>query len=192
MTETATLPSPALLPRLIGGRIWLRVGVVLVASWILAAGSWAEVPMAPAPMTLQTLALFALAGLSGLRLAFEIALVWLLQAAIGLPVLAGGAHGLGALTGPTAGYLAGMLVAAPLAGRIAERTQGLFTLTAAFLLGHAVVLGAGWARLAMLTDPGRAFADGVAPFILGGIAKSLAAAAIVTLVLLATPKAVRV
>lgn len=180
MTDVPT-PSAALLPRLIGGRVWLRVVVVLAGSWILAASSWAEVPMVPVPMTLQTLALFTLAGLAGLRLSFEIVLVWLLQAAVGLPVLSGGAGGLRALTGPTAGYLAGMLAAAPLAGRIAERTQGVFTLVAAFLLGHAVVLALGWARLAGLGDPARAFADGVAPFILGAIAKSLAAALLVKL-----------
>jgi biotin transport system substrate-specific component len=192
MTETAPRLPQAPLPRLIGGRVWLRVVVVLAGSWILAASSWAEVPMVPVPMTLQTLALFTLAGLAGLRLSFEIVLVWLLQAALGLPVLAGGASGVEALTGPTAGYLAGMLVAAPLAGRIAERTRGLFTLIAAFLAGHAVVLAAGWLRLTALTGAEKAFADGVAPFILGAIAKSLAAAALVKLADLALPKARRV
>jgi biotin transport system substrate-specific component len=190
MTDAVATAAP--LPRLIGGRMWLRVAVVLLGSWVLAAASWAEVPMVPVPVTLQTLALFTLAGLAGMRLSFEITLVWLLQAAIGLPVLAGSGAGPDALTGPTAGYLAGMLIAAPLAGRVAERSRGLFTLVAAFLVGHAVVLAAGWARLTALTDVQKAFADGVAPFILGAIAKSLAAAALVKLADLSLPKAARV
>ena len=90
------------LARLLADRpLILRVGVVLLGSWLLAASSWAEIPMVPVPMTLQTYALFTIAGLAGGRLALEIVIVWLAQAAIGLPVLAGGAGGIEALTGPT-------------------------------------------------------------------------------------------
>jgi biotin transport system substrate-specific component len=181
-SETFDKPA-APLARLLASRPRiLRVGVVLLGSWLLAASSWAEVPMVPVPMTLQTYALFAIAGLAGGRLALEIVIVWLAQAAIGLPVLAGGASGIEALTGPTMGYLAGMLGAAPLVGKFAETPRSWWALTLACLGGHALVLGLGFAGLA-LSGLGlkSAFLGGVMPFLLGAAVKSLAAALTVTL-----------
>ena len=100
LTTAATAKAP--LDALLAGRslAW-RVGAVLAGSWLLAASSWAEVPMYPVPMTLQTYALLVIAGLSGPRLALEIVFVWLAQAAMGLPLLAGGASGIEALIGAT-------------------------------------------------------------------------------------------
>ncbi len=167
---------------LTGRPIWLRVGVVLAGSWLLAAASWAEIPMAPVPMTLQTYALFVIAGLGGRRLALEIVVVWLLQAAICLPVLAGGAGGLEALTGPTIGFLAGMLGAAPLVGHLAERQPGWPALILICLGGHVLVLAMGWAGLLLSgLAPSAAFAGGVQPFLPGAAVKSVAAALTVTL-----------
>ncbi len=181
-SETPTLRIAPLSRWLTGRPIWLRVGVVLAGSWLLAASSWAEVPMAPVPMTLQTYALFVIAGLAGRRLALEIVVVWLLQAAIGLPVLAGGAGGLEALTGPTIGFLAGMLGAAPLVGQLAERQPDWPVLMLICLGGHALVLAMGWAGLVLSgLDASAAFAGGVQPFLLGAAVKSLAAALTVTL-----------
>jgi biotin transport system substrate-specific component len=180
-SETFDKPA-APLARLLSNRPRiLRVGVVLLGSWLLAASSWAQVPMVPVPMTLQTYALFVIAGLAGARLALEIVIVWLAQAAIGLPVLAGGASGIEALTGPTAGYLAGMLLAAPMAGRIAQRDRRWFALLGAFISGHMVVLVLGWAWLATKIGADQAFIEGSAPFFLGALVKSLAAAATVWL-----------
>ncbi|HEY9216606.1 MAG TPA: biotin transporter BioY, partial [Phenylobacterium sp.] len=93
-----------------------RIGAVLLGSWLLAASSWVEAPMYPVPMTMQTYALLVIAGLAGMRLAGEIVMVWLMQAAIGLPVLAGGAGGVAHLLGPTGGYLIGFVMAATLVG----------------------------------------------------------------------------
>jgi biotin transport system substrate-specific component len=181
-SETFDKPA-APLARLLANRPRiLRVGVVLLGSWLLAAASWAQIPMVPVPMTLQTYALFTIAGLAGGRLALEIVIVWLAQAAIGLPVLAGGAGGLESLTGPTAGFLAGMLVAAPLVGRFAETRRGWPALLLACLAGHALVLALGWAGLVLGgLGPIAAFAGGVLPFLIGAAVKSLAAALTVTL-----------
>jgi biotin transport system substrate-specific component len=183
MTSETLDKRTALLPRLLADRPRiLRVGVVLLGSWLMAAASWAEIPMVPVPMTLQTYALFVIAALAGRYLATAIVVVWLFQAAIGFPVLAGGASGLDALTGPTIGFLAGMLAAAPIVGGFAETRRGWVALTAIFLLGHALVLGLGWAGLALSgLDPANAFMGGVLPFLPGAAVKSLAAALTVTL-----------
>jgi biotin transport system substrate-specific component len=183
MTSETLDKRTALLPRLLADRprFW-RVGVVLLGSWLLAASSWAEIPMVPVPMTLQTYALFVIAALAGRYLAAAIVVVWLFQAAIGLPVLAGGAGGIDALTGPTIGFLAGMLAAAPIVGGFAETRRGWIALTAIFLVGHALVLGLGWAGLVLSgLSPASALTGGVAPFLLGAAVKSLAAALTVTL-----------
>jgi biotin transport system substrate-specific component len=183
MTSETLDKRTALLPRLLTNRsrVW-RVGVVLLGSWLLAAASWAEIPMVPVPMTLQTYALFVIAALAGRYLATAIVVVWLFQAAIGFPVLAGGAGGLDALTGPTIGFLAGMLAAAPIVGGFAETRRGWLALTVMFLIGHALVLGMGWAGLALSgIDPATAFTGGVLPFLPGAAVKSLAAALTVTL-----------
>ncbi|MES2341899.1 MAG: biotin transporter BioY [Pseudomonadota bacterium] len=182
MTPTATLKAP--LDALLAGRplAW-RVGAVLAGSWLLAAASWAEVPMYPVPMTLQTYALLVIAGLSGPRLALEIVFVWLAQAAMGLPLLAGGASGIEAFLGPTAGYLAGFLVAAGLVGWLAARPggRGWRRLAASFLAAHALILLLGFAWLAAGLGPKAALAGGVAPFLAGAFLKTILAVATVKL-----------
>jgi biotin transport system substrate-specific component len=133
-------------------------------------------------MTLQTYALFVIAALAGRYLATAIVVVWLFQAAIGFPVLAGGAGGLDAVTGPTIGFLAGMLAAAPIVGGFAETRRSWIALSLIFLVGHALVLGLGWAGLALSgLDPKAALTGGVLPFLPGALVKSLAAALTVTL-----------
>jgi biotin transport system substrate-specific component len=185
MPLTVTAPIKAPLDALLAGRAlaW-RVGAVLVGSWLLAASSWAELAMYPVPMTLQTYALLVIAGLSGLRLSLEIVFVWLAQAAMGLPVLAGGASGIEALIGPTGGYLLGFLAAAGLVGWLAARRGGRdwLPLAASFLTAHAVILLLGFAWLASGLGAQAAFAGGVAPFLPGAILKTLLAVATVKLV----------
>lgn len=182
LTTSVTFKAP--LDALLAGRAlaW-RVGAVLVGSWLLAASSWAEAPMYPVPMTLQTYALLVIAGLSGLRLALEIVFIWLAQAAMGLPVLAGGASGVEALVGPTGGYLLGFLVAAGLVGWFSALTgRDWLPLTASFLAAHAVILLLGFAWLASGLGAKAAFAGGVAPFLPGALLKTLLAAATVKFV----------
>jgi biotin transport system substrate-specific component len=174
MTAAASSPPSGLRARA------LRVGLVLGGAGLLALGSWASVPMVPVPMTLQTLALFVIAGLAGPRLTFEVVAVWLLAAAIGLPLLAGFQGGWQAFAGPTAGFLLAFVLVGPVAAWLAPRTKGgdLFAL---FLAGHTVILALGWAWLATRVGPAKAFAVGVQPFFYGAIAKSAAATLIVML-----------
>lgn len=177
--EDRAVTQPPLARFLAGrGQAW-RVPVVLAGAGLMALASQAAFPVGPVPITLQSLMLFVLAGLSGMRLVFQIVLVWLLFAVVGLPVLAGGEGGPEAMMGGSAGFLLGMLLAAPLAARTAEHTFEPVRLTGAFVLGHALILALGWAWLATLMGVGRAFADGVMPFLPGAVIKSLIAALLV-------------
>lgn len=151
----------------------------VVALW---GASFVSIPIGPVPITLQTYVVCVLAGLFVGRLGLLIVLAWLTAAAFGMPVLAGGAGGWKALTGHTAGFLAGMAAAAYVCGRGAEKTKGWIALTALFLAGHVIVLAVGWAGLAAFMSPKSALMDGVVPFLPGAAAKSLAAALTVRLV----------
>lgn len=151
-----------------------RLAVVVAGSWLVAASSWISAPMYPVPMTMQTFAVLLVAGLAGARLATAIILTWLAQAAAGLPLLADGTGGLAPFEGPTAGYLAGFVVAAWICGWLTDKPQlrGWLVMGGVFLLGHALILALGWGRLALIIGPADAWAGGVEPFVLGAVLKS--------------------
>ncbi len=83
-----------------------------------AAGAYVVIPVAPVPITLQTLFLYVAAGLLGGRVAALSQVVYVLLGVIGLPVFAGGKAGLGILFGPTGGYLLGFILGAYAAGKL--------------------------------------------------------------------------
>ena len=158
-----------------------KVAAVVIGSLLLTASSYIEVPMVPVPITMQTLAVALVGALYGWRLGAITVIAWLVQGAMGLPVLAGGAAGVHHFVGPTAGYLFAFPVAAALAGWLAERGwNGHRTVLAFFgqLASNLVclVLGAAW--LALLIGVEQAFWSGVAPFLLGAAVKSVMGAAI--------------
>ena len=148
---------------------------------LICAGALIAIPVGPVPIVLQN----AFAILSGLILgpiagAGSVAL-FLLAGALGFPVFSGGRGGLAVLAGPTGGYLAGYLIAAFVAGLIANRVLSaprkkalpviICATLAAFLciyipgilvLGHALGL-----------STGDAIAKGFIPFIAGDLIKIL-------------------
>ncbi|TNC74190.1 biotin transporter BioY [Rubellimicrobium roseum] len=168
---------------------WLvPVAVVLGGSWLLALSARISVPMAPVPMTLQTLALLVLAGGLGLRLGTATVLAYLGQGALGLPVFAAGG-GLAYMMGPTGGFLLGFLLAAMLIGWAVDRgaTRHGLLLLAALTLGHALVFVPGVLWLATFTGLPEAWAKGAAPFLLGSAVKT----ALALMLLLAGQKLTR-
>lgn len=167
---------------------WLRGGswgrrsfLVLAGTLFLATSSWIEVPMVPVPMTMQTFGMVVIGALYGWRLGGATVVAYLLQGAMGLPVLAGGAAGVHHFFGPTAGYLFGFAVAAVIVGWLAERgvTRSPLLSFAVMMLGHAAILAPGVAWLTAATGMGwtQAMAVGLTPFLLGMVLKSALAAA---------------
>lgn len=159
------------------------IASVLGGSLLIAAGSWLSTPMYPVPMTMQTLAVLVVAGIAGARLAAASVITWLALAALGLPLLADGTGGLEPFSGPTVGYLAGMVVATFVCGWLTEKPtmRGWITMTLVFLAGHALILAMGWLRLAFLVGPQAAWDSGVVPFFAGMVLKSVLAVAVVKL-----------
>ena len=88
--------------------------LVLIAMFaaVMAICSWISFPIGSIPITLQTFGVFcALSLLGGRNGTFSIA-VYILLGAVGLPVFTGFKGGIGALTGPTGGYILGFLLMA--------------------------------------------------------------------------------
>lgn len=152
-----------------------QIGAVTVGALFLALSSHISVPMKPVPVTMQTFAIALVGALYGWRLGVITILAWLGQAALGAPVLAGGAGGAHHFAGATAGYLFAFPFAGAQAGWLAERGWNGNRLVLAFasmMLSNVVCLLLGAAWLATLIGLEHAFLLGVAPFIIGALLKS--------------------
>ncbi|MEM6903904.1 MAG: biotin transporter BioY, partial [Pseudomonadota bacterium] len=71
------------------GQAIRAVLLTIVGAQILWISAKVQVPMWPVPMTMQTYAILALAGLAGWRVGFSIVALYLAQGAMGMPVFAG-------------------------------------------------------------------------------------------------------
>ena len=175
-----TPSSATLLGRVLPGtRPLPAVLAVLVGAALIALATRVQVPMWPVPMTLQTLAVMAVAMAFGARLGAGAVAAYLAQGAAGLPVFASGG-GIAQFAGPTAGYLWGFLAAALVVGALADRglTRHPVAAFALALAGSAIVALCGWAWLATQIGPDAAFTAGVLPFLAGDAVKAALAAAL--------------
>lgn len=148
---------------------------VLIGTLFLAVSSYVEVPMIPVPMTMQTFAVALVGAVYGWRLGGITIAAWLLEGAIGLPVLAGGAAGAHHFIGPTAGYLFAFPLAGIAAGWLAERGWNGERVVLAFanmLISNIICLVIGAAWLSVLIGAQEAVVAGVVPFLTGAILKS--------------------
>ena len=98
-------------------------------------------------------------------------------------MFADGTSGWGHLVGPTSGYLVAFVAAAGIVGWFAQHghLRRFAPALAVMLEGHALILGSGWIRLGAAIGYGAAYGQGVAPFILGGVTKSVVAAVVAVL-----------
>lgn len=163
----------------------VKIVAVVLGTMVLTLSSYVTVPMYPVPVTMQTYAILTIAALYGWRMGTLTVLAWLGEAAVGMPVLAGGAGGLPVFAGPTAGYIFSWPLITALVGWLVERGWNGSRPVLAFVgmvVASALCLALGAAWLASFIGFEKAFAVGVLPFILGDSLKS--ALAVVTLMLL--------
>lgn len=157
--------------------LWVKALGVLLFAALTALAAQVSLPMIPVPMTLQSLAVVLAGAVLGPRLGVLSMLAYLAAAAIGLPVLADGRSGMAALTGPTAGYLVGFVLAAWASGEARERgwlrrpIPGIAGLSAA----HLLILAPGAAWLAQSLGWTVALSAGLTPFLPGAVVKSAVA-----------------
>ncbi len=161
------------------------IALVIGGTLILAISAKISVPFWPVPMTLQTLAIMAIAAAYGSRLAVATVIAYLAEGLAGLPVFAGPTAGPAYLLGPTAGFLAGFVLLAWIVGAAADRGWDRSTarLFGSMVVADVVVFALGFAWLAWFFSGGigveKAFVGGVVPFVLADLLKiALAALAV--------------
>lgn len=179
MTATTIL----LADRLFNKSRAMDVTLISGGALLTALAAQVQIPMFPVPMTLQTLAVLLVGATLGLKRGSISMSLYLFLGAVGLPVFAGAKTLTGVL--PTAGYLVGFVVAAALVGWLASKgsTANPIRVAFSFALGSTVIYALGVTGL-MITlglSFSQALAAGVAPFLIGDLAKALAAAALLPL-----------
>ena len=111
-------------------------------------------------------------------MATESIALYLLLGAVGVPVFSSGG-GIGALFGPTGGFLIAMLFEALAGSLIAdhENTSGIWRDLAALLVGEIVVyaIGVPFLKVRLSLTWTKAFAAGMTPFLVGDSIKIIAA-----------------
>jgi biotin transport system substrate-specific component len=143
--------------------------VVALFAALTALGAWVRIPIQPVPFTFQVFFALLSGVLLGPFLGALSQLIYLSLGLVGLPVFAGGNHGISALWGPTGGYLFGFVIAAFLIGFLVKRF-GLNSLTSIFVCtlgGLAAIYLAGILQLMVVLDVSlyKALVVGFFPFV---------------------------
>lgn len=154
--------------------------LIVVGSLLIAALAQIQIPLpfTPVPITGQTFGVLLVGAALGSGRGVSALLLYLAEGALGLPFFAGGASGLGILTGATAGYLVGFVIAAYVVGLLAERglERSVGTSIIPFFVGTIIIYVCGVAWLAIvLGGLGKAIAAGLIPFMVGDAIKLVAA-----------------
>ncbi len=158
---------------------WLRdLSLIIIGSLCVAVLAQVEIPLQPVPMTGQTFAVLLVGAALGSKRGSASLVLYLAEGTLGLPFFAGGAHGVGVLTGATAGYLIGFIGAAYVIGRLAEQglERSVRTSFIPFLAGTAIIYLCGVTWLAVVLGSfSQAVAFGLVPFLIGDAIKLIAA-----------------
>lgn len=182
LSNGAVLRPPAtlaglLVPARARGRALADAALIVggTASVAVCAQIAVPLPFTPVPLTAQTLAVLLTGAALGASRAGLSLLLYVAVGALGLPVFAGGDAGWAALSGPTAGYLMGFVLAAVVAGRLAERRwdRRFAPALCAMAVGSVLIyaLGCGWLALSLGVSPARALSLGLYPFLVGDLIK---------------------
>lgn len=147
----------------------ISFGIILI---FLAAQ--VQIPLKPVPVTLQTTAVLIIALCYSKKEALAVFMGYLTLGAFDVPVFAG-LSGASKFYGPTAGYLAGMMLCIYLVTTLREKfgdDNSFFRLFVYGLLGMASVYVVGVPYLFLFVGD-KALELGLFPFIIPGLVKSL-------------------
>jgi biotin transport system substrate-specific component len=143
---------------------------------LIIVGTFIKVPLPPVPLTLQTLFVLLAALLGGLNIGFVSFFVYLLLGTMGLPIFSTGG-GIGALIGPTGGYLFGMLGATVVAGIFSNIAKNKDKRIPYFIIGGFLatltiyIVGVPWLKFATSMEWIKSIELGLLPFIVGDTIK---------------------
>lgn len=164
-----------------GSPVIQRAGAVAFGVTLLVVSAKVNIATIPVPVTLQTLAVMALAMAYGARMGLVTIMAYLALGAAGAPVFAGTPEkgiGLAYMLGSTGGYLLGFVTATAVVGTLAQRgwDRTVMWAAAAMALGLVALFVPGVLWLAYGTPFGliagfggigidKALAFGVLPFL---------------------------
>lgn len=154
----------------------LQVGLGVIFIALLAQ---VRLELGPVPITGQTLGVLLIGAAYGLSLGTLTLVSYLIVGGLGLGVFAGGAAGWSVLSGMTAGYLLGFVLAAAVVGYLAQRgwDRHLGLAALAMLIGNIIIYIPGLLWLnTFAPDVATALQWGLIPFIPGDIIKLVLAA----------------
>ena len=171
---------PVLADRVLPRSLAVDAGLVLAGAALTAGLAQVAIPLWPVPITGQTLAVLLVgASLGATRGAISM-VVYALAGLVGLPVYSDHTAGAAVLLGPTGGYILGFVLAAAFTGLLAERRWERRFLAGmlAFVAGSVVVflVGLPWLKVSLGLTWSQTLADGLYPFIIGGVIKAVIAA----------------
>ncbi|HQV94194.1 MAG TPA: biotin transporter BioY [Anaerolineales bacterium] len=154
--------------------------LIVAGSLLVAALAQIEIPLpfTPVPITGQTFGVLLIGAALGSKRGAAALILYILEGGLGLPFFAGGSRGLGILTGATAGYLAGFVVAAYVVGLLAERglERSVRTSIIPFIVGTVIIylFGVAWLGI-FLKSFSKAVEFGLVPFLFGDAIKLILA-----------------
>lgn len=158
--------------------------MALIAAMVAVLGFVSiPLPFTPVPITGQTLGVMLAGAVLGARRGGLSLVLFILLVAVGMPILSGGRGGIGAIMGPSGGYIVSWPFAAYFIGKFTEG-QGKLNFVKAFvpifLFGilFVYVIGVPWLMAATHISLGKAIAGGALPFIPGDLIKAVVASVV--------------
>lgn len=162
-------------------RLAWYVALAVLGTLLLTLSAKTRLPLGFVDLSLQTLAIYVIAAVFGMRLGLATLLLYMAEGAAGLPVFQAAPEkglGLAYMMGPTGGYLVGFVLAAIVVGWAADRgwDRSIVRFAGALLTGEVLIMGFGFAWLATLIGVDSAWNYGVVPFIMPDLVKVAIAA----------------
>jgi biotin transport system substrate-specific component len=161
------------------------VVLVVAGTAVLAISAKIQVPFWPVPMTLQTLAVMAIAAAYGSNLAVATVIAYIAEGLAGIPVFAGAAAGPAYVLGATGGFLLAFVVGAAIVGFAADRGDSRSTskLFIAMVIADVVIFALGliWlgAAVPKVGYSAKLLSIGLYPFALGDLLKIVLASLLI-------------
>ena len=143
-----------------------NLAIIALFAALTAVLSQIVIPIGPVPINLALISVFVAGGLLGWKSGAVSQIIFVLLGGLGLPIFAGFNGGIGAILGPTGGFIIGYIPCVMLIGCIKQRWLGM-------LLGLAVVyiMGISWYIYITGSSLAVAIMICVAPFLVGDFVK---------------------
>lgn len=103
-------------PRSRQGRATYKICLAAIGVALIAICSIITIPLGNVPVTLQTMAIMIIGGVSGVKIGIIAVAVYVSAGIIGVPIFSGFSSGIGVLVGPTGGYIIGFFAIAITSG----------------------------------------------------------------------------